>query len=182
MRRKIAPAGFARGAAHQGITHRRNETRVEVYWFLMEKRWPKVGVGVMLLKGDKVLLGRRHSDPAKADSDLHGEGTWTLLGGKVEFHEALEDCAVREAREETGIAIDKSALELLSVTDDMVPDNHFVTVGFLCREFSGEARVMEPDEIVEWRWFPLTDLPKPLFKPSEKMLLRYRAVATKVRR
>jgi hypothetical protein len=32
-----------------------------------------VGFGVMILRNGKVLLGQRHMDPAKADSELHGE-------------------------------------------------------------------------------------------------------------
>lgn len=37
-----------------------------------------VGFGVFLKSGNKILLGKRHFDPEKADSELHGEGTWTL--------------------------------------------------------------------------------------------------------
>ena len=40
-----------------------------------------VGFGVMFLKNDAILLGKRHDDPEKADSALHGEGTWTMPGG-----------------------------------------------------------------------------------------------------
>ena len=32
-----------------------------------------VGFGVMILKDGKILLGQRHEDPNKADSELHGE-------------------------------------------------------------------------------------------------------------
>lgn len=133
----------------------------------------RVGVGVIILKGNKVLLGRRNSDPKKADSLLHGEGTWTLPGGKVDFGETLKEAGSREVLEETGIKIDKNKLKLISISDDMVPDAHFVTVGFLCAGFEGEAKVMEPDEIVEWRWFLLEKLPKPMFFPSEKIIKNY---------
>lgn len=44
----------------------------------------------------KVLLGQRHSDPEKADSALHGEGTWTMPGGKLHFGESFEEGATRE--------------------------------------------------------------------------------------
>ena len=40
-------------------------------------------------------------------------------------------------------------------------------------DFSGEPKVMEPDEITEWGWFDLNKLPKPLFFPSEKVLKNY---------
>ncbi|OHA15885.1 MAG: hypothetical protein A3G52_03325 [Candidatus Taylorbacteria bacterium RIFCSPLOWO2_12_FULL_43_20] len=37
--------------------------------------------------------------------------------------------------------------------------------------------LMEPDEIVEWRWFSLNSLPSPLFFPSAKMIENYRSKA-----
>ncbi|MDD4531470.1 MAG: NUDIX domain-containing protein, partial [Candidatus Pacebacteria bacterium] len=71
-----------------------------------------VGVGVMILKEGKVLLGKRSEDPEKADSELHGEGTWTMPGGKMEFGESFEEAPVREVLEETGLVIDKKKLKL----------------------------------------------------------------------
>ena len=141
----------------------------------MEKKFPKVGVGVMIFKDNKVLLGHRHSDPQKADSQLQGEGTWTMPGGKLDFKEELEDAAYREVLEETGIKIDKEKIEIISVTNDTVTDAHFVTIGFLCKNFEGEPKVMEPDEITEWRWFDLNNLPSPIFFPSEKILKNFLA-------
>jgi len=134
---------------------------------------PGVGVGIMILneKGE-VLLGKRHDDPEKADSELHGEGTWTLPGGKLDFGEDLKHCAMREVTEETGMKT--KTLELISVTNDTVHDAHFVTIGFLCRDFEGEPQTNEPDEITEWRWFPLNNLPKPIFPPSLKIIENYK--------
>ncbi len=134
-----------------------------------------VGFGVMLLRENKVLLGKRHDDPEKASSLLHGEGTWTLPGGKLDFGESFEDGAYREVLEETGVKINKEKLQFVSISNDVVEDAHFVTFGFLCRDFKGDPKVMEPDEITEWRWFTLDDLPSPLFFPSEKVLKNYRA-------
>ena len=138
----------------------------------MEKR-VGAGIGVMLIKDGKVLLGKRHEEPKKASSSLHGEGTWTLPGGKLDFGESFEDAAFREVLEETGIKIDKKSLRMISIANDRVSDAHFITIGFLAEYFSGEPEAMEPDEITEWRWFSFSALPKPIFPPSEKMIKNY---------
>lgn len=131
-----------------------------------------VGFGVMMMKEGKVLLGKRHSDPDKADSELHGEGTWTMPGGKLEFGESFEDGAKREAFEETGIKLDE--VRVICVNNDKNEYAHFVTIGLFSDKFSGEAKVMEPDEIVEWQWFDLDNLPTPLFPPSLKIIDNYK--------
>lgn len=128
---------------------------------------------MMLLRGNEILLGKRHEDPTKAGSELHGEGTWTMPGGKLEFQEELNYGAYRETLEETGIKIDIGSLEHISTTNNIVQDAHFVTLGFLCTKFSGEAEVKEPDEITEWKWFDLNRLPSPIFFPSRQIIEKF---------
>lgn len=132
-----------------------------------------VGFGVMILNSNReVLLGKRHEDPEKADSLLAGAGTWTMPGGKLKFGESFEDGAKREVMEETGIEIGKT--EVIALNSDQVEGVHFITIGLLCSEFTGEPDVKEPDEITEWNWFSLDSLPEPMYFPSEKVLGNYR--------
>ena len=130
-----------------------------------------VGFGVMLLKGNKILLGRRHEDPEKASSLLQGAGTWTMPGGKLRFGESFEDGAKRETMEECGITL--KSVKVIAVNNDIAGTAHFVTVGLISEDFEGEPRVTEPDKIVEWGWFDLMNLPKPLYFPSERVLQNY---------
>lgn len=139
----------------------------------MEIKRPRVGFGVMILKEGKVLLGKRHEDPEKASSLMHGEGTWTMPGGKMEFGETFTTACCRETEEETGLKIKKGNLKLISLTDNILPDVHFVTAGFLCEKFTGKPKVMEPDEITEWKWFNLDKLPEKVFLPSFEVLNHY---------
>jgi 8-oxo-dGTP diphosphatase len=136
-----------------------------------ENKKVRVGFGVMMMRDYEILLGRRHSDPAKADSELHGEGTWTMPGGKLEFGESFAEGARREVKEETGMELGQA--NVICVNNDKVPDAHFVTIGFFSKDFQGEPKVMEPDEIVEWRWFDLKDLPTPLYFPSKEIINNY---------
>ena len=133
---------------------------------------PGVGVGVMILKDNKVLLGLRNPDKIKADSELKGEGTWTMPGGKVEFMEKLVDAAKRELEEETSLVDTK--LDLLCISDDMTDTAHYVTVGFIVSEYEGEVKTMEPETIMEWKWFDIDDLPVNIYKPSLKCIEKYK--------
>jgi len=133
----------------------------------------KAGFGVLIMKDNKILFGKRHDDPEKASSDLHGEGTWTMPGGKMDFGETFEFGAAREVLEETGLVINKEKLQVVSVTNDVAGDAHYITIGFLAPEVEGEPQVLEPDEITEWKWFALDELPSPMYKSSEKLLNNY---------
>ena len=81
---------------------------------------PGLGVGVMIIKEGKILLGLRNPNKEKASSELQGQGTWTMAGGKVEFMEKLVDAAKRELEEETGY----------SSNDIMLVDSYYTSLGF----------------------------------------------------
>lgn len=133
---------------------------------------PGLGVGVMIIKEGKILLGLRNPNKEKASSELQGQGTWTMPGGKVEFMEKLVDAAKRELEEETSLKATK--LDLLCISDDMTNTAHYVTVGFIVREYTGEVKTMEPETILEWKWFDLNDLPTNLYNPSKKCIEKYK--------
>lgn len=140
--------------------------------FLNKKRRVGAGFGVMMIRDGKVLLGKRHEDPEKADTEFHEEGTWTFPGGKLEYGESFEDGAKREVLEETGITLHD--VKVIAVNNDKNEHAHFVTIGLFSDNFSGDAQVLEPDEITEWRWFDLHDLPNPLYFPSAKLIENYK--------
>jgi len=130
-----------------------------------------VGIGVMILRDGKVLLGRRHENYEKADSRLDGAETWTMPGGSIEYGESFEEAGKRETEEETGIKLND--LKIMCVNNDVGSRAHFITVGLFSGDFDGEPKVME-EAITEWRWFSIDDLPEKLFFPSKKILENYR--------
>jgi len=122
----------------------------------MEQR-PRVGVGVLVRRDGKILLGKRRGS--------HGEGAWAAPGGHLEFQEGLEACARREVHEETNLAV--TNVHVGTITNDIFEDEnrHYVTVFMVCDYAGGNLETMEPEKCKEWRWFAWDELPSPLFLP-----------------
>lgn len=127
-----------------------------------------VGCGVIILNDNKILLGLRNSDPLLADCDLHEEGSWTMPGGSINYNETFEQAGIRETKEETNLDIRN--LQVICVQEDKNEYTHYVSIGMITRDFSGDIKVMEPDEITEWSWFDIDSLPNNLFSASKKTI------------
>jgi ADP-ribose pyrophosphatase YjhB (NUDIX family) len=69
---------------------------------------PRVIVSCIVCWNNRILMCRRSQEPAR--------GQWTVPSGYLECGETLQQCAVRETVEETGVIVDASRLELYSVT------------------------------------------------------------------
>jgi len=114
----------------------------------------KIGVGVMVWKDGKVLLGKRKSYP--------GIGEYAWPGGKMEYMESVVGCAKREVMEETGIEIENVRFLRLSNLKDY-PPRHYLDLALVADWKSGEPKVMEPDKTEDWGWYGPDNLPSPLF-------------------
>ena len=127
---------------------------------------PKVGVGVLLIdERGRILLTLRKRPPEA--------GCWSIVGGKLDFFEPLEKCAVREALEEVGVEV---AIErLLCVTDHCPREEgqHWVAPAYLGRILSGEATNREPDKTQEVRWFHPNQLPANLTMTARNAVAAY---------
>lgn len=123
---------------------------------------PRVGIGVIITKENSVLLLRRRS--------VHGSGTWSTPGGHLDYGESPEECAIREAREETSVSVE--SVEFRGVTNDIfeAEERHYVTIWLVAKRWSGEAVVAAEHEMSEIGWFPWDDLPTPLFLPFRNLL------------
>jgi ADP-ribose pyrophosphatase YjhB (NUDIX family) len=114
---------------------------------------PLVGVGAVIVKENRVLLIRRGTPP------LLGE--WSLPGGVLECGETLREAVAREAREETGLAVEPG--EMLGVYERVIRDDegrvryHYVLIDFLCRAAGGNLKA--GSDAADVRWFTLDELP-----------------------
>jgi 8-oxo-dGTP diphosphatase len=113
---------------------------------------PLVGVGAIIIEGDRVLLVKRAHPPI--------QGQWSIPGGVLEVGQMVREAAVREAREETGLVVEPG--ELLGVYDRILRDPeqrvqyHYVLIDFLCRPVGGE--LLAASDAAEVRWFGREEL------------------------
>ena len=109
---------------------------------------PVPAVGVVCLRGDSVLLIRRGTPPR--------QGEWSLPGGRIEPGERAMEAALRELREETGVAAEITGL--IDVVDGLFPEagRHYVLIDYAARWLSGEP--VAGDDAAEARFVALDEV------------------------
>ena len=133
---------------------------------------PGVGIGIIILNENKeVLLLLRNDDAKIADSDMHLEGTWTLPSGKIKYGENIIEAAIRKVKEETNLNIEN--IELVSIADDINEYAHFVTIGVVAKQVTGNIQLQSNMEHVAYGFYDLNELPENLCEPSKKIIRNY---------
>lgn len=117
---------------------------------------PRVGVGAVVLRENRVLLVRRGAAPAR--------GLWAIPGGGLRLGENLQEGAEREILEETGIVIRAGAPVFTCDSFEKDEDGrvrfHYVVVDVTADYVSGEVK--GADDALEARWVSpgeIRDLP-----------------------
>ncbi len=105
-------------------------------------RNPATGVAVLVLEGERVLLGRRAGTSNRP-------GFWALPGGYVEFDEDFLSAARREVREETGLVIEVRSIVNVSMSY-LSRDLHALTVVLAAQPVGGSLRPDDGFDAVEW--------------------------------
>jgi 8-oxo-dGTP diphosphatase len=136
--------------------------RRERYAKQMMPKMPSVGVGIIIAKGDHVLLLRR--------KNVHGTGSWSTPGGHLDFGESPEACAIREAKEETDV--DVIDVRFRAITNDVfeAEGRHYITLWMEGTYAGGEPIVNADYEMAEVGWYTWDALPQPLFLPFQHLL------------
>ncbi len=113
---------------------------------------PLVGVGVVVRQAGKVLLIKRGQPPR--------QGEWSIPGGLVRLGERMEDCAIREVMEETGLSVRLAGfidvVDLIERDETSAVRYHYAMVDFVADWVSGEA--MAGDDAADVAWVALEEL------------------------
>jgi 8-oxo-dGTP diphosphatase len=129
---------------------------------LNETKRPRVGIGVLVEKNGKILLGLRKGS--------HGLSTWGPPGGHLEFGESVEECAKRELLEETGL---KAVSCSIGHWVENLMENgqkHYISLFVTVDQFEGNPELLEPDKCQGWQWFSWDALPSPIFAPLSTLI------------
>ena len=120
-------------------------------------------VAAFVLRDGQLLLTRRGIEPYY--------GYWDIPGGFLDYGEAPEDGLRRELQEELGLDVEIDAIF------DIVPDTYgqggvaILAILYRCTTLHEPAYCA--DDVVDYRWFPLDQLPENIaFESSQTALSR----------
>ena len=120
----------------------------------------RLAVNLVFSKDNKILLMRRYNTG-------WNDGMYALMGGHVEDNENIFDTAIREAKEELGLTIQKE--DLIPLLSMQVSTDH-VYFYFGCENFTEEPKIMEPDQCDDLKYFDTNNLPENLIPADKKAL------------
>ena len=109
------------------------------------------------------MLIERGADPYK--------GRWAFPGGFLNMDEKADDGAARELKEETGLDVDKGALEQLGCFSDVDRDPRGRVISIAFYALVQKAAVKGSDDARCAQWFPSSSIPQLAFD-HEKILLQ----------
>jgi ADP-ribose pyrophosphatase YjhB (NUDIX family) len=129
----------------------------------VQHRNPAPTVSVLVVDGERVLLGKRGGEP--------GKGTWSLPSGYIEYEDDFLSTARREAKEETGLEVEVGSV-INVVSSFVTPRYHFLGIYVAARAVGGELEAGDDLEAVEW--FPVGGpLPEMGFEEDVRIIELY---------
>ncbi len=120
---------------------------------ISEKRFAlRCAVYVFLIKSNKLLLLRRKNTGWE-------DGKYGVPSGHLEENESVLSAAAREAKEESGIYVNKEDLKMVHVMHRKV--NHdYIDIYFVVEKWSGKPFIAEKEKSDDIQWADINNLPE----------------------
>ncbi|PYI51807.1 NUDIX hydrolase [Paenibacillus flagellatus] len=122
-------------------------------------------VHVLFYRNDEVLLLKRKNTGFM-------DGMWSVVAGRIDGAEEVVSAAIREAREEAGVDIDPSGIDVVGVMHRKNTSSEWIDFYLKVKSWKGDIVNKEPHKCEELRWFPLGDLPETVIPYVKSALAR----------
>ena len=109
-------------------------------------------VHLFFIRDNKILLLRRFNTG-------YEDGNYSVPAGHIDGNERAIQAMIREAMEETGIAIDEEQLQIVHVMHRKSTEERF-DFFFEINQWQGEPEIIETNKCDKLEWFSVDDLPK----------------------
>lgn len=126
-----------------------------------------IAVFMFLIKGDEILLIKRSNTGYK-------DNYFSVPAGGLDAGETIQNAAIREAFEETGVTIDIKDVTLAHTQHCFIDGENWIGVYFMAETWSGEPQVKEPHKHSEVKWVSSNSLPDDLLPYVRQALESYR--------
>ena len=134
-----------------------------------------IASGPVIIEDNKVLLNRHGETP-------EDQKIWKFVGGRVELEDyrveedILEQACVREVMEEMGIEIEIiTPLKPMLIVKHGDPNKYVILIHYLAKRI---GEIHTGDDIVEWGWFDINNLPNDCAPNIKPVIDNYRHLST----
>jgi len=136
----------------------------------------KVGKDLIFMAGSGVIIANNEGEILLQKREHKGSEVWSIPGGIMELGESIEEAAIREAKEETGLDI---ALEHLIGVYSKYEHEHSngdktqtIVIAFKALVLGGELHI-DGDETLDLKWFSKENRPTMFVQQLEDVVIDY---------
>ena len=131
----------------------------------MTEKTPNINVDILVVKGDKILLGL-----LTKKWNYKGKQVYGIPGRDIKFGEKIGDTLKRNIQEEFGCNVAK--YKIICVNANYALGNHYIGIGVVA-EIDGEPKLLIPKDWKKWKWFTKNAIPNNLFPATKNLIECY---------